>query len=102
MSEIIPPFLFELGVGGIGGFVVGYAVKKLSKFIIILVGLFILALIYLGVNDILMINYAKLWETLANMVERVPEVSGWIIGLFSLLPFMGSFLAGFFIGLKMG
>jgi uncharacterized membrane protein (Fun14 family) len=48
VSEVISPLVFQLGVGGIGGFVVGYALKRLSKLILILIGLFILALIYLG------------------------------------------------------
>jgi uncharacterized membrane protein (Fun14 family) len=35
MSEVISPLVFQLGLGGIGGFVVGYALKKLSKLILI-------------------------------------------------------------------
>jgi uncharacterized membrane protein (Fun14 family) len=35
-----------VGIGGIGGFIVGYAFKKLLKIVAVIVGLFILALIY--------------------------------------------------------
>ena len=31
MSEVVSPLVFQLGVEGIGGFIVGYALKKLSK-----------------------------------------------------------------------
>jgi uncharacterized membrane protein (Fun14 family) len=42
MSEVISPIVFQLGVGGVGGFVVGFALKKLSKLVLILTGLFVL------------------------------------------------------------
>ena len=59
MSEVISPIIFQLGVGGVGGFVVGFALKKLSKLVLILTGLFILALIYLSTRGIIDINYGS-------------------------------------------
>jgi uncharacterized membrane protein (Fun14 family) len=60
ISEILPPIVFQVGTGGIGGFIVGFAVKKLSKLIAIVVGLFLLVLIYLGTQGIVSINYSTL------------------------------------------
>jgi len=102
MSEIISPVVFQLGVGGIGGFVVGYALKKLSKLVLVLIGLFLLALIYLGTQGILNINYSALWNALKGVIDSAGSAFNWLVGLISLLPFAGSFVVGFLVGLKLG
>ena len=30
MSEIITPVVYQLGLGGVGGFIVGFALKKIT------------------------------------------------------------------------
>lgn len=102
MSEILSPLAYQLGIGGIGGFVVGYAFKKISKLIIVLIGVFIIALLYLGTSGIININYDKLWNAMAGWLGLAGEAAGWLIGLISLLPFMGSFIVGFLLGFKLG
>ena len=102
MSEILSPLAYQLGIGGIGGFVVGYAFKKISKLIIVLIGLFIIALLYLGTSGIISINYDKLWDALASSLGLAGQAASWLIGLISLLPFMGSFVVGFLLGFKLG
>ena len=47
MSEtpsILTPLIAQLGVGGVGGLCVGYAVKKVAKVVAVIVGLFFLGL----------------------------------------------------------
>jgi len=102
MSAVLPSVVYQLGVGGIGGFIVGYAIKKISKLIIVLMGLFIIFLLYLGTSGIISINYEELWNALSSLLGRVSQAAGWLVGLISLLPFMGSFLAGFLLGFKLG
>jgi len=102
MSEIFPSLGYQLGIGGIGGFIVGYALKKLSKLIVIVLGLFIAALLYLGVQGIISINYDALWNALANSLGMAQSAFSWIVGLISLLPFAGSFIVGFLLGFKLG
>lgn len=102
MSEFISPLAFQLGVGGIGGFVVGFAIKKLSKLVLILIGLFLLALIYLGARGIFNINYDALWSGLSSLLGLAGSAFSWLISVISLLPFAGSFLVGFLLGLKLG
>jgi uncharacterized membrane protein (Fun14 family) len=102
MSEVISPVVFQLGLGGVGGFIVGFAIKKISKLILILIGLFLIALLYLGAKGIININYAALWNALKGLSGRAGQAASWLIGLISILPFAGSFIAGFLIGLKLG
>jgi uncharacterized membrane protein (Fun14 family) len=102
MSEVISPIVFQLGVGGVGGFVVGFALKKLSKLVLILTGLFILALIYLSARGIIDINYGSLWNGLADLLGWGETAFSWLIGVISILPFAGSFVVGFLLGLKLG
>ena len=102
MSEILSPVAYQLGVGGVGGFIVGYAFKKISKLIIILAGLFFLLLLYLGYSGIISINYDKLLEAIENGLGLSGQAVQWLIGIISILPFAGSFTVGFFLGLKMG
>jgi uncharacterized membrane protein (Fun14 family) len=102
MSEIFPSLGYQLGIGGIGGFIVGYAAKKISKLIVIVLGLFIVALLFLGVRGIISINYDALWNALANSLGMAESAFSWIVGVISLLPFAGSFIVGFLLGFKLG
>jgi uncharacterized membrane protein (Fun14 family) len=102
MSEIVSPLVFQLGTGAIGGFVVGYAIKKLAKLIAILIGVFILALIYLSSQGILDVNYGKLSKAVSGWLQRAGEALAWLTPIVAHLPFAGSFLVGFFLGFKMG
>ena len=47
MGDILPPIVYELGLGGFLGFIVGFSVKKLGKLILVLAGLFVTVLVYL-------------------------------------------------------
>jgi uncharacterized membrane protein (Fun14 family) len=50
MSEILSPIVFQLGLGAVGGFIVGFALKKLAKLFIVLIGIFVIVLLYLGTS----------------------------------------------------
>lgn len=102
MSEVLSPLVYQLGVGGIGGFTVGYAAKKISKLILILIGLFFILLLYLGSSGIINVNYAKLLDALTGLLSFAGQAAGWLVGLISILPFAGSFAVGFSLGFKLG
>jgi uncharacterized membrane protein (Fun14 family) len=102
MSEIVSPLVFQLGIGGVGGFIVGFALKKLSKLVLFLTGLFILALIYLSTQGIINVDYASLFSALAGLIGSAGSAFSWLVGVISLLPFAGSFVVGFLLGLKIG
>jgi uncharacterized membrane protein (Fun14 family) len=91
MSDIITPVIYQLGLGGVGGFIVGFALKKITKLFIVINGLFVLALLYLSVNGVININYNALWTTIANGLGLAGQAVSWVVGIISVLPFIGSF-----------
>lgn len=102
MSEIIGPVVYELGLGAVGGFVVGFALKKIAKIFLIVLGVFIAALLYLGASDIININFGALWDAVGGWLGGAGAAASWLIGLIALIPFIGSFAVGFFLGFKIG
>jgi len=102
MSELIPPVVYQLGVGAICGFIIGFAIKKAIKLLILLAGFFLLILIYLGYSGIITINFDKLFEAVKNMLNLGQQASGWIAPIISTLPLTGSFILGLILGFKAG
>lgn len=101
--DILSPVIYQLGLGGIGGFVIGFTVKKISKLIIFLLGVLLIFLLYLGTSGIISINFEELWRLLEELVNWGDKTFlPWITGLISVLPFMSSFVVGFAFGLKFG
>ena len=102
MSEIIGPVVYELGLGAVGGFVVGFALKKVAKIFLLVLGVFIAALLYLAASDIININFGALWSAVGGWLGGAGTAASWLVGLIGLLPFVGSFAVGFFLGFKLG
>jgi uncharacterized membrane protein (Fun14 family) len=102
MSEIIMPLVYQFGLGGVGGFILGFALKKVAKIFIVVIGIFILAMLYLGVGNIVNVNYSALSDAVGKWFGTAGQSVSWIVGLVSLLPFVGSFMLGFFLGFKLG
>ncbi len=102
MSEIITPLIYQFGLGGVGGFILGFALKKIAKIFVVVIGIFILALLYLGAGNIINVNYNALSNAVGSWLGTAGQAASWIVGLISLLPFIGSFMLGFFVGFKIG
>lgn len=101
MSEVLTsilPLILPLGVGGIGGFIVGYAVKKIYKPAII-IGLFTLSIAYLAYANIINLNIGEL-ETISRFISTIAPFI--IMYITSSLLFMSGFLVGLISGLKRG
>jgi len=94
--------LMSLGMFGATGFLVGYAIKKLVKLFLFLIGLFLLLLISLEYTGAIEIYYDKLGEALMSVLNSVhgmlPEIMPVLSGLFYSL----SFGTGFLLGLMKG
>jgi len=102
MSEILPSIVYELGLGGVCGFIIGFAVKKLSKLILFLLGLFVALLVYLHIKGVLSLNYEALFNFISELLGTVGNAFSWFIHTIALLPFAASFVVGFLIGFKLG
>ena len=102
MSEVLTPVVFQLGAGGITGFIVGYAFKKLLKLVAIIVGIFVAILIYLAYVGIIEVHFDKLADAIAGLLGKAGQATGILVAIISFLPFAGSFGVGLLIGWKMG
>jgi uncharacterized membrane protein (Fun14 family) len=101
----------SIGFGGVAGFLIGYAIKKAIKIMMILIGLFFAALAYLNYQGIVTINWDKLGVTtsglsggLQNATGHITGVSGQVVPTLTNfgIPFTGSFGAAFVLGFMKG
>ena len=70
MSDIessIMPFVSTIGFGGIAGFLIGFALKRIMKILAVIAGVFFAALLYLESQHIVNVNWDKL-QTISNSV----------------------------------
>jgi len=65
-------------------------------------GIFIIALLYLVASDIIGINFGALWSVVGDWLGGAGAAASWLVGLITLIPFIGSFAVGFFLGFKLG
>jgi uncharacterized membrane protein (Fun14 family) len=95
--ESITPILYSVGIGIIGGFLVGYIVKKILNLAIVL-GVFTLGILYLGQTNMINLNF----EEITASTSRFENVIQTFAPLISGIPFVGSFSLGFLGGLRYG
>ena len=65
MSEVLPLIVYQLGIGGFGGFFVGYILKKLIK-IAVIIGVFVFVLVYFAYRDVIDVDYDRLIESVSG------------------------------------
>jgi len=99
MSQILTPFIYQMSAGVASGFLVGYAIKKVLKILMIIFGFFFIAVSYLGLSGILNINYDKLASATSGLFT---QASGFLSTTMGSLPFTSTFLAGLGIGMMKG
>jgi uncharacterized membrane protein (Fun14 family) len=102
LVEVLTPLLTQLGVGGVAGLCVGYALKKIGKLVAITIGLAFICLELLAYYSIININYIVLQEWANGVIGQVGIAEGILTIIIGNLPFTAIFLAGFALGLKIG
>jgi uncharacterized membrane protein (Fun14 family) len=65
IESSIVPFVSTIGFGGIAGFLVGFALKRIMKILAVIAGVFFAALLYLESQHIVNVNWDKL-QTISN------------------------------------
>jgi len=102
LSNLLTPLVGELGIGGVGGFLVGFALKKAAKLIAVIVGLFFLSLQYLAYENIISIDYSAL-QTFANeLLGQTAGAQTWLTDFIVHAPFGAAFVGGLYLGLQKG
>ena len=88
-----------MSTGVASGFLVGYAIKKILKILMIILGFSFVAVSCLGLSGIINVNYEKLASVTSGLVT---QGSGFLSTTIGGLPFASTFLAGFGIGITKG
>jgi uncharacterized membrane protein (Fun14 family) len=101
MSEVAVPIAYELAVGGFGGYLIGYALKKVTKFLALVIAIIILAVIYLAYSGLLDINYIGFATDTKNALTYVGQAFVGIAPFLSNLPLLGSFFLGLLMAYKL-
>ena len=102
LSNILTPLAGELGIGGLGGFLSGYATKKVAKVIAVVIGVFFLSLQYLAYKDVIAINYNALEIFINELIGPASGAQTWLTDIMIYAPFGAAFIGGFYIGLQKG
>jgi uncharacterized membrane protein (Fun14 family) len=101
MSFIAIPVAYELAVGGLGGYFLGYALKKTTKFVALLIGIVILAVIYLAYSGLLNIDFQGFANETKNALNYLGQAFVNIAPFLTNLPLLGSFFVGLLLAYKM-
>jgi uncharacterized membrane protein (Fun14 family) len=67
IENSIMPFVSTIGFGGIAGFLIGFALKRIMKILAVIAGVFFAALLYLESQHIVNVNWDKL-QIISNSV----------------------------------
>lgn len=94
MTDAFAPIMIQLGLGGIGGFFIGYLLKKALKFALI-IAIFVFVLTYFASENYVQIDYTLL---ISRVEEIVTPAVNFIYPLISQIPAIASLLIGTVIG----
>lgn len=85
------------------GFAVGYALKKIIKIALVVLGIFVMALLYLSNKGIIDVHYDALAREIENALgSAAGEATSMKAYIIANVPFAATFLAGVYLGLKKG
>jgi len=88
-----------VGIGGVAGFLTGFALKKVMKIVMALIGAYLLSLFWLQQKGVITINTDRLFNITGDLTSQIVSISQKVIGI---LPGTGAFLAGFYLGFQKG
>ena len=89
----------DMGVGAVVGFVTGYAVKKVMKLTLALIGAYVVSLLWLEQKGVLTINKDRLFNLVGEWSHEVLSTGEKVM---ALLPGTAAFLGGFALGFHRG
>ena len=101
VSEPLTAILFQVAIGGIGGFLIGFTLRKIAK-IALIIAVVVFALIFLEYTNVTDVEYNGLLDMASTFVETVNPALNLIIPILTHLPFIVSLCFGMFIGVRKG
>jgi uncharacterized membrane protein (Fun14 family) len=109
------PFIGTVGGGFIGGMLVGYAIKKVIRFVAVILGLFIAGLAYLEYQKMINVDWVRIQSVSQNgamwVADALTHISNNIgtphtvtsgLGISNIIPLTSSVSAGFMLGVLRG
>lgn len=102
LSNILTPLAGEIGIGGIGGFLSGWALKKAAKMLAIILGVAFLGLQYLAYRGVIAIDYSALTTWANELLGQASGVQSLLTDFIVHAPFGAAFIGGFYLGLQKG
>jgi uncharacterized membrane protein (Fun14 family) len=98
-----------IAVGGIAGFLAGYAIKKVIKIVLVIAGLMIVAYVALGYQEYVSVDWSKIEEAGSGLMGNVsntnlPGTEQTISSAMAAIgiPLVGSLAGGFILGFIKG
>ena len=89
----------DVGVGAVVGFVTGYAIKKVMKLALALIGAYVASLLWLEQKGVLVLDKDRLFNLVGGWTHEIMTLGDKVIGL---LPGTTAFLGGFALGFHKG
>jgi uncharacterized membrane protein (Fun14 family) len=107
MDETLPwmPLVNQVGLGGLAGFSVGYALKKVGKAFALLLGVLFMAMQWLASQGFLTVHWAEVEARVNPLLESESIAEAWrglMVVFTHNLPFGGAFLSGLLLGVRRG
>ena len=99
VSEMIITLLFQVAIGGIGGFLIGYTFRKMAK-VTLIIGAFVFTLIVLAYTNVINVDYSGLIDMSSAIAETVNPALNLITPLLANIPFVISLFFGLLIGVR--
>lgn len=101
-TSFLTPLVTQLGVGGIIGLCIGFALKKIAKIAAAVIGVFSLGLIYMESKGMITVDWLGV-ETWGNTaLAGLGQAEGALGAFIANLPIAGGAVVGFALGIKWG
>ena len=99
MEFDVSAMMGDMGVGAVVGFVTGYAVKKVMKLALALIGAYVASLLWLEQKGVLIIDKDRLFNLVGDWTHEIMTAGQKFM---ALLPGTAAFVGGFALGFHKG
>ncbi|NJE30588.1 hypothetical protein E3E38_05940 [Thermococcus sp. 18S1] len=89
----------DIGVGAVVGFVTGFALKKLMKLALAIIGAYMLSLFWLEQKGVIIIDKDRLFNLAGEWSHEILTLGEKVMGI---LPGTAAFMGGFYLGFRKG